>query len=1230
MEKFHGCQERKYATLRRQLDELGYHQPLSLEALLLVEKLLSDLLHTTDRLSHYKELCQKTKQEYRDFKNDVAPCVADNEKISQECCYLKSKLLLQIEDSEKGFQKLKEQLHTLKNENSKLQFLNYEYMSKVRNLEKGISERNHRIIQLQNENLQAVIATAGVSKGDKCKKQPKLEIDHPLHTKSRWKDRYLSTVSQAKDPYVANMMSIADARIEALTKELEDMKNKNDTLQEKIKSLRNEILDHEKEIYCMKHRNVKCCQKSDNNDQVRCKKAFIHPNMASEITSLERMNKDLKAQLKESLDKQHEAMEQAVKLADRNRDLEKELHDIDHMALAVESECKISLKENAEKVSKIQDRLESSLVRIHDLEQEILDLKHKNADLKQQADDKKKGRRECQNNAEVVLEEKKKEVGRLNENVQDLTQKVEHLSHTIRSQKQRILELESKLLENAGSWKKDKHQASSRSNKEHQEWSGTSATASLSSETVRQADKVHVTFTDARTSPEANFGDQSEELLAAKNDVKRLEEELSALRKQLQVETELHENEKAKLEESLTGAEERLRKLQSDQRELSSGQGSLRAIIHRHESTISRLEESLKSSQSEYQREKNLNNQLKTLQEQTERALVEAQSKLSQLASEQNILQDRMKGSEENSLKVNKEAKLQKAELNKLRESLVQLDQDKDSLMIKIDEKTERIVGLEGELKVKNSRMAQLEHTIAEMKKKFDVTIDESVLRDHERRNLQQEIDRLQQELSACKAQKENAIRENRRIQDDLASLTNDCRITHRELEDSRREVEDLKLQLQGYVDEVRRIEELLARKEEERNDLLDQFRCLSAEASVLESTNHSLESETTDARMQLRMTNERIVDLERQLDDSHSLIRGYEQQISTLTRQVATFEMQFRTMEDHKSRLEADLSASRELCRKLDGQKDQLMERISTSSSDKTSAEKEATKLRKDFEKLQSTIESNNERITTLESKLLRKEKECLEEQMTNEELKQEVERLQENILSLEKKLEKEMADVHKYQKKALEFGSHLEQTQKETDDPMRYGKRSRYRASTLPPHTRFTVKTKQGSSTSTQVSKASIQTYSKEILRNKSVQGSLIGCVDPLEWTPPNSAARSSLTVIHNLPKVHVKYESLPSSTKVISSLDKCKGKPPTSSSKAHDTAGQKTSKGSDTFRVKEDHRPHKTDAIENLSAPAQLRWHGTLPSGSEVSVAVDEKDDDGDLLIRLDSPTNSYFSG
>lgn len=52
--------------------------------------------------------------------------------------------------------------------------------------------------------------------------------------------------------------------------------------------------------------------------------------------------------------KQHEAMKRALHLAERNKQLEKELRDIDQMALAVEAEANCCAKTNYEKINRYE------------------------------------------------------------------------------------------------------------------------------------------------------------------------------------------------------------------------------------------------------------------------------------------------------------------------------------------------------------------------------------------------------------------------------------------------------------------------------------------------------------------------------------------------------------------------------------------------------------------------------------------------------------------------------------------------------------------------------------------------------------------------------------------------------------------------------------------------------------------------------------------------------------
>lgn len=49
----------RYRTVRKHLDSLGYIQALTLDALPLIEKLLADLIQTTESLKHFKSVAEE-------------------------------------------------------------------------------------------------------------------------------------------------------------------------------------------------------------------------------------------------------------------------------------------------------------------------------------------------------------------------------------------------------------------------------------------------------------------------------------------------------------------------------------------------------------------------------------------------------------------------------------------------------------------------------------------------------------------------------------------------------------------------------------------------------------------------------------------------------------------------------------------------------------------------------------------------------------------------------------------------------------------------------------------------------------------------------------------------------------------------------------------------------------------------------------------------------------------
>lgn len=111
------------------------------------------------------------------------------------------------------------------------------------------------------------------------------------------------------------------------------------------------------------------------------------------------------------------------------------------------------------------------------------------------------------------------------------------------------------------------------------------------------------------------------------------------------------------------------------------------------------------------------------------------------------------------------------------------------------------------------------------------------------------DMDELRRQLKQFRTTNDNLMYENRRLTNDLAEFECNNSTIKSRLIDAEKEIDKLKRQLQQYVQEVQRAEDLLHRKEEERNEMLDQYRTLSHDAVALEGTNQSLELEAAESK---------------------------------------------------------------------------------------------------------------------------------------------------------------------------------------------------------------------------------------------------------------------------------------------------------------------------------------------------------------------------------------------
>ncbi|XP_006617235.2 centrosomal protein of 135 kDa [Apis dorsata] len=1113
----------RYRTVRKHLDSLGYKQALTFDALPLIEKLLADLIQTTESLKHFKNIAQENIEAHIQLQSTIDPYKCDNVRLVQECNQLHSDLIKEKESHQKQIKDLKKEIYKLERECNDLQLSSSRNLHRIKELETESAKKSKRILELQGKCLKPTISNVGLASKKRSVfplRRPVIESE-PL-PKTGIKFTPLPNLSTV-EPKIIDLLNMADHKMNCLSHEVTNLKEELSLQNDNIQILKSQLTNKEKEILRLKKMLEggrpylavsKDYKKTENN-------YVISDNVNDELKILQQEKLELEQQLKEALNKQHDAMSQALKLADRNEELEKELKDIDYIALAVEADCNSTVKENNKRVFKLQEKLENVTTRVHVLEDELSTEHREVQELRTNLETCRLEKLNIQRTLECTLDEKKQMTDRINELTvieKNLNDEIERLAKENEKQKQDIIQLQYSnkllkeqmsakdiLLDNNGTNETREKGRKNNYNKDFQEvhketkifqdinhghnnilkqLDGKDIETNVDFSSQIRELKYHLnekenaldklqqekrelyrektnlethlqTYKNEHKTPhrlckhgvvcncsslvikDSKIKDIIERLEherdIARADIDRLIEERNALRERLKIATEAHTSEQRHLRENLTDVETRLKQIEKERQELLLTQGTRRATIKGLEDQLQDLREELRRTKQELGTQRTQYFQLRALQDQTDQTLGDAQNQLTQSESELNKVLDRNKTIERQKLQLENQIKDLEKEINNFKVNMTHLDHEKDQLLMVLDEKTEKIAALEKEIALKGQQIIGNEQQIRDLQHKNEMCVDQTADANRQLRSIQLEMENLQRQLQTVSYDRDNAIQENRRTQDDLAAATSEVRNLQRELETSRGESFDLKRQLQTYVSEVRRAEELLNRKENERSEMLNHFRSLSLEATVLENNNHSLESEAAEARGALKSARDRLLDLERQLADKDSLIRGYETQISELTQNVASLETQLRQQGEQKHRAEADLTAVRDLCMKLDEQKDTLMAQLDDKDSLKTQYDMQIAKLKAEQAVIQDQMTKDRATVERLEMLLDQARQESITAQTTNQELQNEMSRLRQKMSELQTKLSSESTKLRQYQTQAAEYSKQISELRRQ-----------------------------------------------------------------------------------------------------------------------------------------------------------------------------------------------------
>uniref|UniRef100_A0A8C1L6K7 Centrosomal protein 135 n=1 Tax=Cyprinus carpio TaxID=7962 RepID=A0A8C1L6K7_CYPCA len=934
--------EQKFISLRKRLDQLGYRQPLAIESLPLVEKLFSDLVHTTESLRNAKLAAGKTEKESRNVDAVLEPYKAENARLVRENNELHLGLLKLREEKDRI--KLKAYIRKLDHETSDLKFLNNQYVHKVRSLEKDSKAKTERILQLQEKNMQAVVQTPGGKKRSIPFRRQRMQIDELLPSFSGPSP---PSVAQPDDPYIADLLQVADDRIQELQKEVAQLKLDLEKAQAGIKHLNTQVEERDKEI----ERLNRALDGGRPNDVISLEaqnisneKLIAHLNL--QIEYLQETNRSLEQRIDGLQQRKKTVSSEVADLSTRNQELCQELTEIDQLAQQLEKDKEMLLEtadmelQEAKVISVgcLLDMAEGDHVKDR-LRDQLLDLQEQN--------DKMEG-------LIHFLEEDKK---RLQDKVEAVTQEM-------------ILELE-RMRARHGMCGKE--QSPSRLD---------AFVKSLEEERnyyKQELERYRLLRGKTDKSPTPS-PDGDTELSRALKERDELQSVLLGFEKHMediQTRVKLLTAERDQLSSQYQEVRRNLEQ-QKERADLRVHVAVLKESRVAVEKELKAQSAALLQNVEEATQQRAESCALRLLQEQMEQSLSDVQHRLSVKTNELQAAHQQIDKLEEKIADLSRHSSSRKDEVAALQSTVASLDREKDSLQDAVDQKTESMVLLQEEIHRKEKTLLEVRLTVTDLENSMDQLKGTLSSREREISSLRRQLDQSQEELSAVSRDREVALRENRRLQDDLATMTRENQAVHGEMQEALNERDELKLRVHSYISEVARIESMMAAKEQENRDMLERFRTIHNESEDrelklqhAEGLNNSIRLELLSSDTERRHLRERVSLQDREIQEHLNALQAYEAQVSSLARAMSRLEEEVQAARAEKASVLADLVSVRELCVKLDSSKELTTRQLTAKSMELERVTSELEDVHSEAELLKKQLASERLTVRNLETLL-------------------------------------------------------------------------------------------------------------------------------------------------------------------------------------------------------------------------------------------------------------------
>ncbi|XP_065721027.2 centrosomal protein of 135 kDa isoform X1 [Drosophila suzukii] len=1013
-----------FKDLRCKLDIMGFTQTLPVLAIPLVQAIFGDLIKTTECLRDTKKKVAELLEEKTCWELGVEPYKCDNSRLLAECNELHLQFLgdredyeLRLCESERKIRNLETDKQHLQSHNDSLQnqldaLLTKQLVSSTtaKKVQTGISRQTKKpfISTVRSGNVLPTVLGTGIS-ALKCTK-----CNAGVFQKTTTTTKDGVTVTQTSGQEELDKLQ---NDLTAAGEQLEFYKRKVEARNREIRRLNDMLAGGRPPAALAKD----CCYKEVGA-------------LSQDIDLLQREKSDLMLQVRDFQDKMHDAMQRALCSEEEKRKLQTQLEELKEAALQVEQQAnaEIDAKElelrqlhlelkkkgkdhrlaggfasNQSDKRNLNERL--NLLTRREEELEATNDKHKKKLQKMQAKilELQKELKDQNQHSTVTLDEEKirlaserdffqKEYLRLMSKTGSESE-IAFLHAQIKSKDEELKALRTELFPGG------KLQFSPQKSVQYETLPPATASSSTSTANSNRSDCVQAAI--ARVERERD---------CARSELERIRCERDTLREKQLCTVQLHAEELQALRVRNEDLNERLRQMERDNRELNSARLPTETNLVLLKEDLVQMRQRLATMQTEIDQLKTENSQITMLNDQNERIIADYQSKLL-VAERQRQTADVRASTLDSSRESNRNEVTQlRTDIGALRQTYISLEHEKDTLLHQLDSKTERAYKLEYELKDCKEKKNALEQNVKELEEQVRKLTHRNRQRDSELTETSTESKTLRQQIVALKASRDEAIAENRRLMDKLSDALVEARTLQNKLTDSEKQVANMKQQLHKYVQEVKKAEDLLTQKvssklkEKERDEMLDQYHCLTQDQATLEGNNQSLECEVIEFRQKICELECQVRSLKDQLHCRQCTLDEMDVQLTAAKASVRCLERELENARDDIRVQKVDLEARKELCDKLDVEKGKLNAELNEVNEIRKKLEKQCEKLR---DELQQSSALNKVTTETTDLMLGRLHNDQQRQDDDDIRAKNEMDRLQRQLQQTSSQLQEERA---------------------------------------------------------------------------------------------------------------------------------------------------------------------------------------------------------------------------